>query len=440
MIDPLIADQAVPQLDSADMWLTGFWVLLLTLFSAFFAGSETALTGASRSRMHTLAKSGDWRAKMVIKVRHDSENLIATILLVNTLLNILASSLTTSLFLNLFGHHGILYATVLMTALILIFAEVLPKTIAINNADKASLILAPPIRFCMIIFAPITKMVRTVVNRSLRIMRIKSDTGIGHALGDEELRGAIDLHGHAGGEARGRSVMLRSILDLAEIDVSEVMTHRKNAVMIDIDRKSTDIIDEVLNNNFSRVAVWKDSPDNIVGILHAKQLLRALRSHAENLDEVDIASTVSPPWFIPETTTLLDQLQSFRERREHFAVVVDEYGSFMGIVTLEDILEEIVGEVFDEYDVNVPGVRAQSDGSYIVNGSVTIRDLNREFDWHLPDEEAVTVAGLVLHETQQIPDVGQVFTFHNLRFEILRRQRNQITSVRITPPAKIQAA
>ncbi len=436
---PTGAEEIITQLEPSQIWWTLFWVLALTILSAFFAGSETALTGASRSKMHALAKGGDWRAKIVVKIRHDSENLIATILLVNTLLNILASSLTTSLFLNLFGHHGILYATVIMTGLILIFAEVLPKTIAINNADWASLNVAAPMRFLMLIFAPITAMVRWVVKQSLTLMRIKASTGIGYALGDEELRGAIDLHGHAGEEARDRSVMLRSILDLADIDVSEIMTHRKNTVMVNADQKSSEIVDEVMNSNFSRVAIWKDSPDNIVGILHAKQLLRALRSHSSNLDEIDILSTATSPWFIPETTTLLDQLQAFRERREHFAVVVDEYGTFMGVVTLEDILEEIVGEVFDEYDVNVPGVRPQGDGSYIVNGSVTIRDLNREFDWHLPDEEAVTVAGLVLHEARQIPDVGQVFNFHNLRFEILRRQRNQIISVRITPPKKIAA-
>lgn len=215
---PTGAEEIITQLEPSQIWWTLFWVLALTILSAFFAGSETALTGASRSKMHALAKGGDWRAKIVVKIRHDSENLIATILLVNTLLNILASSLTTSLFLNLFGHHGILYATVIMTGLILIFAEVLPKTIAINNADWASLNVAAPMRFLMLIFAPITAMVRWVVKQSLTLMRIKASTGIGYALGDEELRGAIDLHGHAGEEARDRSVMLRSILDLADID------------------------------------------------------------------------------------------------------------------------------------------------------------------------------------------------------------------------------
>lgn len=431
---PLTADIAI--LDSLEIWMTGFWVLLLTVASAFFAGSETALTGASRSKMHALAKGGDWRAKLVIQCRVNSENLIATILLVNTLLNILASALTTSLFLSIFGASGILYATILMTAVILIFAEVLPKTIAINNADEMSRAVAPVIYGLIVVLKPVTAVVKWLVRRSLNVMRIKADNTLGNHLGDEELRGAIDLHGHADADAKDRSQMLRSILDLAEIDVSEVMTHRKNVVMLDIEQKTTDLIDEALSSNFTRVALYQDSPDNIIGVLHAKQLLRAIRAHADDLEQINIASVAQAPWFIPETTSLLDQLQAFQERREHFAVVVDEYGSLMGVVTLEDIIEEIVGEVFDEHDVNVPGVRAQNDGSYVVNGSVSIRDLNREFDWHLPDEQAVTLAGLILHEARQIPDVGQVFNFYGLRFEILRRQRHQITSLRVTPPTK----
>jgi Mg2+/Co2+ transporter CorB len=439
MMDISVTADAAQEMDAIAIWMTVFWLFLLTVASAFFAGSETALTGASRSKMHALAKGGDWRAKLVVKTRQDSENLIATILLVNTLLNILASALTTSLFITLFGMSGVLYATILMTAVILIFAEVMPKTIAINNADNMALLVVPVIYGFLLLLKPITAIVKWIVRRSLKAIGIKADNMLGHALSDEELRGAIDLHGHTDDDAKDRSHMLRSILDLAEIDVSEVMTHRKNVVMLDIEQKSSALIDEALSSNFTRVALYKDSPDNIVGILHAKQLLRAIRSHAEDLDQIDINSVAQAPWFIPETTSLLDQLQAFQERREHFAIVVDEYGSLMGVVTLEDIIEEIVGEVFDEYDVNVPGVRPQADGSYVVNGSVSIRELNREFDWRLPDEAAVTLAGLILHEARQIPDVGQVFHFYGLRFEILRRQRHQLTSLRVTPPAKTQS-
>ena len=183
-----------------------------------------------------------------------------------------------------------------------------------------------------------------------------------------------------------------------------------------------------------RLPLWRDDPDNIIGVLHAKALLRRMWEQDFNLDALDINELINSPWFIPEQTPLLDQLEAFRARREHFALVVDEYGSFLGIVTLEDILEEIVGEIDDEHDDQVKGVTAEADGGYLVDGRVTIRDLNREFEWALPDEEAATLAGLVLHEARRIPDVGQCFKFHGFRFDIVQRQRHQITEIRITPP------
>ncbi|MGD9649543.1 MAG: HlyC/CorC family transporter, partial [Dongiaceae bacterium] len=370
----------------------------------------------------------------IIKLRAHSESLIGTILLFNTLLNILASALATSLFLHIFGETGILYATVLMTTLIFIFGEVLPKTYAINNADRGALFVARPVYLLVRVLEPLNWVVRRIVRGCLSLFGVSITAGLGAHLGDEELRGAIDLHAKGGSEERDRSMMLRSILDMAEVEVSEIMTHRKNVVTIDINQKSSMVVDQALASPFTRIPLWKDQQDNIVGVLHAKQLLRALRANGGNADEIDMGAIITPPWFVPESTLLLDQLQAFRERREHFAIVVDEYGTLQGIVTLEDILEEIVGDIIDEYDVSVPGVRPQADGSYILNGTVTIRDLNREFDWHLPDETAVTIAGLILNEARQIPEVGQVFEFYNLRFEILRRQRNQVTSLRVLPP------
>ena len=254
-----------------------------------------------------------------------------------------------------------------------------------------------------------------------------------------ELRDAIELHrGEAAAEpeeVRHERAMLRSILDLGEVPVSDVMTHRRNLVTIDAGQQPAQIVDEVLASPYTRLPLWKDDPDNIVGVLHAKALLREVRAHGTQLEPVDVVALAAQPWFIPDTTTLLDQLQAFRERREHFALVVDEYGSLMGVVTLEDILEEIVGDISDELDVNVAGVKPQPNGSYVIDGWVTIRDLNREFEWRLPDDKASTIAGLVLYEARKIPEVGQVFTFYGFRFEILRRQRHQIAALRVTPPA-----
>jgi Mg2+/Co2+ transporter CorB len=250
-----------------------------------------------------------------------------------------------------------------------------------------------------------------------------------------ELKGAIEVHAGEEGVKEERR-MLRSILELADVEVGQVMTHRRNAITIDAGQTPSAILDLVVNSPYTRLPLWKDDPDNIVGIIHAKDMLRAVRSLNSELDKLDVVELASPPWFIPDSTTLQEQLQAFRQRREHFALVVDEYGSLMGVVTLEDILEEIVGDIADEHDVAVAGVRPQSDGTYIIDGSVPIRDLNREFEWRLPDDEAATIAGLILHEARQIPEVGQIFRFYGFRFEIARRQRNQITGLRVTPPGK----
>ncbi|MCH7794985.1 MAG: CBS domain-containing protein, partial [Proteobacteria bacterium] len=253
---------------------------------------------------------------------------------------------------------------------------------------------------------------------------------------EEELRGAIDLHAGEGEEVRHERAMLRSILDLADVEVSEIITHRKQVGSIDANLPPAEIVGAAIESPHTRLPLWKDEPDNIVGVLHAKALLRAVQALPGNLDELDVLAIANPPWFIPESTDLLSQLQAFRARRQHFAIVVDEYGEVLGIVTLEDILEEIVGEIADEHDVVIEGVKLQKDGSIVVDGAVTIRDLNRQFEWELPDEEAATVAGLVLYEARRIPEVGQTFVFHGFRFEILRRQRNQITSLKITPLAE----
>ena len=256
----------------------------------------------------------------------------------------------------------------------------------------------------------------------------------------ELLRSAIEEHtgeaGEEGAEIRQERAMLRSILDLAEVTVGAVMTHRRDMVTIDANLPPAEIVDAALASPFTRLPLWQGEPDNIVGVIHAKSLLRAVRG---TLDNLNVAALASKPWFVPDATSLLDQLTAFRARREHFALVVDEYGTLLGLVTLEDILEEIVGDITDELDTNVAGVFPQPDGSYIVDGRVTVRDLNRQFDWTLPDEEDYsTIAGLVIYEARRIPTVAQTFTFFGFRFEILKRQRNQIQTLRVRPPAKAE--
>ncbi|WP_421707728.1 HlyC/CorC family transporter [Algihabitans sp.] len=408
-------------------------IAALLLLSGFFSGSETALTAASRARMHTLEQQGDGRARLVNRLWHRKERLIGAILLGNNAVNILASAIATSVLIRLVGEAAIAYATIGMTLLVLIFAEVLPKTYALMFADKVALFVAPVMRVIVTVFNPVVRLVNGIVASTLGLFGTRVALAYGSEEWEEELRGAIELHKGPGEEVRHEREMLRSILDLADVEVSEIMVHRRNVTMVNADQPSERIVEEVLSSPHTRLPLWRDQPDNIVGVLHAKALFRAVQAAGGKLEDLDIASIAVKPWFIPDSSDLLSQLHAFRKRQEHFALVVDEYGELLGVVTLEDILEEIVGDISDEHDIEVEGVEVLKDGTAIVNGWVTIRDLNRKCDWRLPDEEAATVAGLVLHEARRIPEVGMTFAFHGFRFEILGRQRNQITLIKLTP-------
>ena len=408
-------------------------ILVLLVLSAFFSGSETALTGASLPRMHELARQGNRRAMLVLALYEQRERLIGAILLGNNLANILATTLATTAFIYLFGEAGVIYATVAMTSLVLVFAEVAPKVYALANADRMALGVAPVIRGIVFLFAPVTHAIQSLIGGVMKLFGVEQGENADRAENEQELRGAIALHTGPEPEIRHERQMLHSILELDDVEVGEVMTHRRNVTMIDADLPTEEILEIVFDSPYTRLPLYRSNADDIIGVLHVKVLLREVVARGGDTREIDIEGLSGQPWFIPESTTLLDQLLAFRERREHFAIVVDEYGAFMGIVTLEDILEEIVGEIDDEHDKIVRGVRPQPDGSYIVDGTVTIRDLNREFEWSLPDEKASTVAGLVLFESRLIPEPGQVFNFHGFRIEILRRQRNQIVSLRLTP-------
>lgn len=414
--------------------LAALIVLILVGLSGGCAGSEAAILSASRIRLHHLAKKGNARAQTILEIQNSLGAFISAILFVNTWLNIAVTALVTSIFNDVFGPVGALYAVPVMGFLITIYAEVLPKIYIYNDPERSVLTLAPIFKPFYKLFSPITQFIDKIARVSLRLVGFKASEENQGESSQEDLRGAIDLYGGPNVQTRHERAMLRSILDLADVEVAEVMTHRKKMMILNADLQPDQIVDQVLNAPYTRIPLWKDQPDNIVGVLHAKDLLRAVRSLKGDLSRFEVMDVASPAWFIPATTTLFAQLEAFRERREHFALVVDEYGDLEGMLTLEDILEEIVGEIVDEHDVELPGVKIAPDGSYIVDGTVTIRDLNRLFDWDLPDEHASTIAGLILHETKQIPEVGQSFIIHGLRVHILRRQRHQIMQVKLTLP------
>ncbi len=425
----------------AAFWISVGTILFLLVLSGCFSGSETALTAASRGKLRTQADKGSVGAQRALKITEDNERLIGSVLLGNNLVNILAASLATALFTRLFGESGVALATLVMTLLVLIFAEVLPKTYAITNAERAASMVSGPISIVVLIFAPVVSIVRLLVRAMLRLLGVPVDPDSNILAVREEIAGALQL-GHSEGvvEKEDRDRILGA-LDLRDRVVEEIMLHRSGIEMIDAGDAPSDILEQCLQSNHTRLPVFRDDPENIIGVIHAKDLLRAMykliggpEGDAAALKNFDIADVAMEPYFVPETSTLDEQMRQFLHRRTHFALVVDEYGSLQGLITLEDILEEIVGEITDEFDPLADHtVKTDSDGQYLVDGAMTIRDLNRANDWNLPDDEANTIAGLVIHEAQMIPTQGQVFSFHGFRFEVLARDGNRITDLKMRP-------
>lgn len=439
-------------------WLTAAAIMCLLVLSGFFSGSETALTAASRSKLKAQADKGSKAAERAMAVTEDSERMIGAILLGNNVVNILSASLATALLTRMFGDSGVALATLGMTLMVLIFGEVLPKTYAIANPEAMAVRVAPVIRVLIALFSPVVTVVRALVRQILGLFGVRTDPD-SHILAlREEIVGAIAL-GHSGGvvEKEDRDRLLAT-LDLSDRTVEEVMRHRSRIEMLDADLPPEEIVNRALASPHSRLPLYRDEQENVLGVIHAKDLLREVNRLAQSAPDrspersaeagedpggatgggalagLDVLKIARKPYFVPETTPLDEQMRQFLKRKSHFALVVDEYGALRGLITLEDILEEIVGEINDEFDLRQdPAPLRSESGDYIIDGAMTIRDLNRAMDWSLPDEEANTVAGLVIHEAQTIPNEGQVFSFHGFRFEVMQRRENRITRLKIRP-------
>ncbi|MGI1661783.1 HlyC/CorC family transporter [Palleronia sp. KMU-117] len=436
-------DDPSPLLDAA-FWITIGAIAGLLILSAFFSGSETALTAASRGKLRAQADKGSKGAERALAITDDNERLIGSVLLGNNLVNILAASLATALFTKVLGESGVALATLVMTFLVLIFSEVLPKTYAITNAEAAAARVAAPIRIVILVFSPIVTAVRALVRGILRIFGVRTDPSTNILAVREEIMGAIQL-GHSEGvvEKEDRDRLLGA-LDLSDRAVEEIMKHRSEIEMINADSTPREILEQCLQSPHTRLPIYRGEKENVVGVIHAKDLLRAMYAHqtagaaagasgeGDAFVDFNVMDVAMKPYFVPETTPLDEQMRQFLRRHTHFALVVDEYGSLEGLITLEDILEEIVGEITDEFDVDADHPLRQTEGGDIlIDGAMTIRDVNRAMDWALPDEEANTVAGLVIHEAQSIPAVGQIFSFHGFRFEVLAKKDNRITRLKI---------
>ena len=411
-------------------------IIGLIILSAFFSGTETSLTSASKPRMHNLAKSGKKNAKIFETLFKDKELLICTILFANNLVNVLASALATKILIEITNTDGIFYATLIMTLMILVFGELIPKTLALSKADSFALKISPFIRFLVILLYPLTFTLNFVVYILLKIVGVNYSNFKKEEISEkreEELRGAIDLHGEdSSGDEKN---MLKSILDLDDITVGSIMVPRKDIFSLPVKISYNELLNKLEDSPHSRIPVWEKNPENIIGVFHVRRLISFKNSESKNFN---IKLLCQKPWFIPESTKLDNQLMEFKKRKEHFSIVVDEYGEFLGIVTLEDIIEEIVGDIDDEQDMlkiskKVKGIKSLSPLSFLVKGSVNIRDLNKELNINLPINNNVsTIAGLVLYESRTIPKTKQVFSFFDLKFEILNKTNNQITLLKIT--------
>ncbi|MFO8125612.1 HlyC/CorC family transporter [Yoonia sp.] len=425
-------------LDAA-FWVTAGAIIILLVLSAFFSGSETALTAASRGKLRSAAGKGSKGAERALEITQDNERLIGSVLLGNNVVNILATSLATAVLTKVFGQNGVAAATLIMTLLVLIFAEVLPKTFAITYPETVASSVARPIGVIVVLFSPLVAAVRYLVRGVLFVFGVRTDPDSNILAVREEIAGALQL-GHSEGivEKEDRDRILGA-LDLNERTVEEIMLHRSGIEMVDADLPPDEILAQILQSPHTRLPIYRGEQENIVGMLHSKDLLRAMykllgggQENAQGLAAFDVTKVAMPPYFVPDTTTLDDQMRNFLKLKTHFALVVDEYGALQGLITLEDILEEIVGEIADEFDTHEEEqISVTADGAYIVDGAMTIRDLNRAHDWNLPDDEANTIAGLVIHEAQMIPIEGQVFSFHGFRFEVMSKDENRIATLKI---------
>ena len=410
-------------------------IFFLLIISGLLSGSETSITSVSKSKIHKLSNRGDVRAKKVLKLIEKKNDLVSSILIGNNIINILASVLATALLIKYYGDKGILYSTVVMSALIVIFSEVFPKNYALLRPDRFVLTMSGPLTIFSKLLLPFILFLRFINFIIFKLMRVDTANKVTSKTAREDIRNIINMHEDEGRLLKDESDMLNAILDLKEITVEKIMTHRKNIYSINIEETDT-FFTKIAKSSFSRIPVWKDNPNNILGLVHAKNVLSNLDENGA-LDINKIKQNLIKPWFIPETTKAKDQLNEFIKRKEKLAFIVDEYGELMGLISMEDIIEEIVGNIFDEKDFSTIGIRRLENNIFRIRGDVNIRDINRELDIAIPEGSSSTIAGYIIDQTESFPDVGQIFAYDGIVYEIINKNKNQITQIKLTLPKKI---
>ncbi|MDA0870103.1 MAG: CNNM domain-containing protein [Proteobacteria bacterium] len=410
-------------------------IFFLLIISGLLSGSETSITSVSKSKIHKLSNRGDVRAKKVLKLIDKKNDLVSSILIGNNIINILASVLATALLIKYYGDKGILYSTIVMSALIVIFSEVFPKNYALLKPDRFVLAMSGPLTIFSKLLLPFIIFLRFINFIIFKLIRVDTTNKITSKSAREDIRNIINMHEDEGRLLKDESDMLNAILDLKEITVEKIMTHRKNIYSINIEETNT-FFTKIAQSSFSRIPVWKNSPNNILGLIHAKNVLSNL-DDTGTLNINKIKENLIKPWFIPETTKAKDQLNEFIKRKEKLAFIVDEYGELMGLISMEDIIEEIVGNIFDEKDFSTIGIRRLENNIFRIRGDVNIRDINRELDINIPEGTSSTIAGYIIDQTESFPDVGQTFAYDGIMYEIINKNKNQITQIKLTLPKKI---
>lgn len=419
-------------------------IILLLALAGMISATETAITATSPGRVQQLISEGNKRAKLLKELLKIKDKIISTLLIGNSIANTVCTTLAASVFIEILGDDiGTIASSIVMSFMIIVFSEVVPKAIAVAKAESLSMMAAPLIKIFLKILSPINWLLIKIVKLVCFIFRIDLNPQIS---GADEVRGVIEHQLIEGNVVKDDRDMLGGILDIRNLVTSDIMTHRSKIISIDIAQKAEDIVKFAMSSVHTRIPVWKDTADNIIGVLHVRDLLKhitnARRKNIENdskdkasagvaVDSSDIEKLLTEPLFVSENASLVNQLQEFREGKTHIAFVVDEYGDLQGIITLEDILEEIVGQIYDEHDVTKSKIVKISDTEYTVDGSITIRDLNREFDWGIPEGEANTIAGFIIQEMQRIPSKGEHIEFENLKLVVKTKAANRIKTVKV---------
>jgi len=421
-------------LETTSLGLLFTLLLILLLFSAFFSSSETALMSLNRYRLRHLEHEGHRGAIRASQLLARPDRLIGLILLGNNFVNIMASAIATVIGVKLYGENGIVIATFVLTLVVLLFAEVTPKTLAALHPERvafpASLLLKP---LLMLLF-PLVWFTSAITNRLLALFGVSPEDTSSAAINSEELRIALMEAGSI--IPKRHKKMLVSILDLEKMTVNDVMVPRNEIEGLDINGSMADIVKQLSYCSSTRLPVYEDSMDNIIGILHVRKALHLLAQ--DNFTHDSLNSIVKQAYFVPEGTALNTQLIQFQKHRRRTGLVVDEYGDMLGLITLEDIFREIVGEFTADSIDEDKDIHPQEDGSYLVNGSASIRDINRNNHWELPTDGPKTINGLILEFLETIPEPGVSLRIENYVIEVVQTTDNTIKTVRIRNAENLQ--